>query len=44
MSLLQARHKDLNARVKAFSERLEAAERDARTKIDKAKDPAGMSR
>jgi len=40
LSLLQARHKDLSARVNAISKRLEAAERDARTKIDKAKDAA----
>lgn len=44
LSLLQARHKDLSARAKAFSERLEAAESGARTKIDRAKDSVGMSR
>ncbi len=40
LSLLQARHKELNARVKAFSERLGAAERNARTRINRAEDAA----
>jgi len=40
LSLLQTRHKELNARVKAFSERLSTAERDARMRMNKAKDAA----